>query len=437
MNETHDPTLRSWLESANLPGSDFPIQNLPFGVFRRAGEREVFRGGVAIGDQVIDLGQVHALRLFEGLAGAACAACDQPSLNAYLALGAASWSALRAALSRGLSALGAGEGSRALATCLVPQRQVEHALPMQVGDYTDFYASLHHASRVGALFRPEQPLFPNYKWLPIAYHGRSSSLVVSDTPIRRPRGQSAPPAGAMPSVRPSARLDYEAELGIVIGPGNELGESVSIEQADEHVFGMCLLNDWSARDVQGWEYQPLGPFAGKNFATTLSPWLVSLEALLPFRTAFERDAGEPEPLPHLSSARDRSHGALDIVIETRIQTARMRAEAVPPERLARSSFRHAYWTLAQMVTHHTLNGCALRPGDVLGTGTLSGPKLEEAGCLLELSQGGKRAVSLANAETRMFLEDGDVLELAAHCEREGAVRIGFGVARGIVLPALG
>jgi fumarylacetoacetase len=432
MNETHDPTLRSWLDSANLPGCDFPIQNLPLGVFRRVGEQEAFRGGVAIGDQVIDLGRVHALRLFDGLAGAACAACDQPSLNAYLALGADSWSALRAALSRALSAR---ETGRALAACLVPQRQVEHALPMRVGDYTDFYASLHHATRVGALFRPEQPLFPNYKWVPIAYHGRSSSLVVSDTPIQRPRGQSLPRDAREPSVRPSARLDYEAELGIVIGPGNAFGESVSIEQADAHVYGLCLLNDWSARDVQGWEYQPLGPFAGKNFATTLSPWLVSLEALAPFRTPFVRDPGEPVPLAHLTSARDRSEGALDIQIETRLQTARMRAEGVPAERLARSSFRHAYWTLAQMVAHHTLNGCPLCPGDVLGTGTISGPALEEAGCLLELSEGGKRALSLANGETRTFLEDGDVVELAAFCEREGAVRIGLGVARGQVLPS--
>ena len=432
MNRTHDPALRSWLESANLPGCDFPIQNLPFGVFRPRGSGQPFRGGVAIGDQILDLGRVRALGLFQGLAGEACDLCDLPSLNAYLGLGAAAWSVLRVALSAALSAGSDAQG--ALATCLVPQRDAEHTLPMLVGDYTDFYASLHHATRVGALFRPEQPLLPNYKWIPIAYHGRSSSLLVSDTPIPRPRGQTMPRGAVSPGVGASARLDYEAELGIVVGPGNALGKPIPIERADAHVYGMCLLNDWSARDVQGWESQPLGPFAGKNFATTLSPWLVSLEALAPYRLPFQRAEGDPEPLPHLDSVRERTQGAIDIQIEVRIQTAAARARGLPPERLSRSSFRHAYWTLAQMVAHHTLNGCPLRPGDVLGSGTLSGPALDESGCLLELSEGGKRALTLASGETRTFLEDGDLIELSAFCEREGAVRIGFGVARGLITP---
>jgi fumarylacetoacetase len=432
MNRTHDRALRSWLDSANAKDTDFPIQNLPFGVFRRRGTGEPFRAGVAIGDQILDLGRVHALGLFQGLAGEACGLCDLPSLNAYLALGAAAWSALRGALSLALSA--GSEHVAALRPCLVPQREAEHALPMVVGDYTDFYASLHHASRVGALFRPEQPLFPNYKWVPIAYHGRSSSLVVSDTPIPRPRGQTMPKGGESPSVRPTARLDYEAELGIVVGPGNALGKPIPIERAEAHVYGLCLLNDWSARDVQGWEYQPLGPFAGKNFATTLSPWLVSLEALEPYRLPFERAAGEPEPLPHLDSVRERTQGALDIQIEVRIHTAGARARGLSPEQLSSSSFRHAYWTVAQMVAHHSLNGCPLRPGDLLGSGTVSGATLDEAGCLLELSEGGKKPLMLASAETRTFLEDGDVIELSAYCAREGAARIGFGVARGLITP---
>ncbi|HEX6244412.1 MAG TPA: fumarylacetoacetase [Polyangiales bacterium] len=433
MNPTVDPTLRSWLENANLPGSDFPIQNLPIGSFRRRGSNEPFRGGIAIGDQIVDLSRVQALGGLRGLAAEACAAAAQSSLNGYLALGAPAWSALRAELSLAMQ-VGASAQS-GFAACLVPQQDAEHALPMVVGDYTDFYASIHHATRVGALFRPEQPLFPNYKWVPIAYHGRSSSVVVSDTPIVRPRGQTVARGGGEPSVRASARLDYEAELGIVVGPGNALGRAIPIDHADGHVYGLCLLNDWSARDVQGWEYQPLGPFAGKNFATTLSPWLVSLEALEPFRLPFTRAQGEPEPLPHLDSVRVRTQGALDVQIEVRIQTAAMRAHGQPPERLSRSSFRHAYWTLAQLVAHHTLNGCPLRPGDVLGSGTLSGPALEESGCMLELSEGGKRPLTLASGETRTFLEDGDAIELSAFCERDGAVRIGFGVARGVVVAA--
>jgi fumarylacetoacetase len=319
----------------------------------------------------------------------------------------------------------------------VHQAEAEHALPMAVGDYTDFYASIHHARRVGELFRPDNPLLPNYRFVPIAYHGRSSSIVISGTPVARPQGQVLAPGESTPRVRPSARLDYELELGVVVGVGNALGDALALDDAEAHVFGLCLLNDWSARDVQGWEYQPLGPFAGKNFATTLSPWLVTLEALAPFRVPFARAEGEPAPLPYLASAQNAAAGALAITAEARLQTAAMRARGEPPQRLAQSSFADSYWTIAQMLTHHTLNGCPLRPGDVLGTGTLSGPERDQAGCLLELSQGGKAPLRLPDGEARTFLDDGDLVELYAACSAPGAVRIGFGTASGRVQPARG
>ena len=444
MNETHDPTLRSWLAAANAAGTDFPIQNLPIGVFRRRGTYEALRGGVAIGDQVVDLPRVGKLlsslarggtaRFDTGLAAQACATCDQPTLNAYLALGPDAWSALRLALSRALRE-GAAQQD-ALVECLVPQADAELVLPITVGDYTDFYASIHHATRVGSLFRPDQPLMPNYTWLPVAYHGRSSSVVVSGTDIRRPRGQTRPPSALAPTLGASARLDYELELGVIVGTGNELGQRILLERAETHVYGLCLLNDWSARDIQAWEYQPLGPFAGKNFATTLSPWLVSLEALEPFRAPWSRAPADTQPLAYLDGADNRARGALDIQVEARLQTAAMRQKELPAQPLGRTSFGEAaYWTIAQMLAHHTLNGCALRAGDLLGTGTLSGPRSDQAGCLLELSEGGKQPLTLASGETRTFLQDGDLLSLHAWCERDGAARIGFGAATGLVLPA--
>jgi fumarylacetoacetase len=432
MNETHDVTLASWLPSAHAQDCDFPLQNLPIGVFRRRASDEPLRGGVAIGDQIVDL--PRASELFDGLAAEAAAVCAAPSLNAYLALGTDAWSALRLALSRALRKGSALE--RPLSRCLVPQAQAELALPISVGDYTDFYASVHHATRVGLLFRPDQPLMPNYTWLPVAYHGRSSSVVVSGTEVRRPYGQTKPPTAFAPSVTPTARLDYELELGVVVGPGNPLGARVPLERAESHVYGLCLLNDWSARDIQAWEYQPLGPFAGKNFATTLSPWLVSLEALEPFRAPWSRAAEDTQPLAYLDGETNTARGALDIQVETRLWTAAMRQQGLAAQTLARTSFCDAaYWTIAQMIAHHTLNGCALRPGDLLGTGTLSGPASEQAGCLLELSQSGKQPLTLHNGETRTFLQDGDVLSLHAWCAREGAARIGFGSATGLVLPA--
>ncbi|MEY4509876.1 MAG: hypothetical protein RLZZ450_1998 [Pseudomonadota bacterium] len=432
MNETHDHALSSWLSAANAKDTDFPVQNLPIGVFRRRSPGDAPRGGIAIGDQIVDLSR--ASKLFEGLAAQTAAACAAPSLNGYLALGHEAWSALRLALSRALRTGSALEEQ--LTECLVPEADAELVLPITVGDYTDFYASIHHATRVGLLFRPDQPLMPNYTWLPVAYHGRSSSVVVSGTDIRRPCGQLKPPSASTPTVAASARLDYELELGVVVGPGNAPGERISVDGADPHVYGLCLLNDWSARDIQAWEYQPLGPFAGKNFATTISPWLVSLEALEPFRAPWSRDPSHTQVLPYLAGVDNAARGAFDIQVEARLSTAAMRERQVPAQVLARSHFHEAaYWTVSQMLAHHTLNGCALRPGDLLGTGTLSGPEREQAGCLLELSHGGQQPLTLASGESRAFLLDGDLLSLHAWCEREGATRIGFGSASGLVLPA--
>jgi fumarylacetoacetase len=433
LNASHDPALKSWVESANRPDSDFPIQNLPFGVFRRAGSTEPFRAGVAIGEQILDLRAVHELRLASESMADVLRTCTAPTLNAFMALGADAWSALRATLSR-LLAEGSKEAS-VLRTALVPQAHAQLGLPAKIGGYTDFYASIHHATAVGALFRPDNPLLPNYKWLPIAYHGRTSSIVVSGHDFQRPYGQVKSPTAECPELLPTRRLDYELEVGIFIGSGNALGRPIALDEADRHVFGLCLLNDWSARDVQGWEYQPLGPFLAKNFATTLSPWIVTLEALAPYRAAWTRAAGDPQPLPYLDSPRLRQSGAIDMQLEVSIETAKMRASGSSPHRLSRSNFRYSYWALAQMVAHHTINGCNLEPGDVLGSGTQSGPTPAEAGSLLELTAGGKQPVTLYNGETRTSLADSDRVTLRGWCKRVGHPRIGFGEATGTVLPA--
>lgn len=429
LNETHDPALRSWVDSANLPTTDFPIQNLPFAVFRRAGTSEEFRGGVAIGDEILDLAAAARFGVWDPVVTRTLASASRPVLNELMASGPQAWSALRLALSRGLRVGSAMES--ALRPCLVPQSRVEYALPARIGDYTDFYISLHHATAVGRLFRPDNPLMPNYKWVPIGYHGRSSSIIVSGQDFVRPMGQLG---GPTPELAPSRRLDYELELGVFVGPGNALGSRIGIEQAESHVFGLCLLNDWSARDIQAWEYQPLGPFLGKNFATSISPWIVTLEALEPYRLAWERPAGDPQPLPYLDSPQVRSRGAFDIRLEVHLQTDAMRRAGKAPALLSRTSFKHSYWTLAQLVAHHTVNGCNLQPGDLLGTGTQSGPLPEEAGSLLELSAGGKQPIKLPNGETRSFLEDGDTVIMRGYCERPGAARIGFGELTGCVLP---
>ena len=432
-NETHNPELRSWVASANAAGTDFPIQNLPFGVFRRYGSAEAFRVGVAIGDQILDLTAAQSKSIFIGDADIAAQACCAPALNAYMALGTHGWSALRLALSRALRDGYALQS--ALSTCLVAQADAEFAVPAQIGDYTDFYTSVHHATNIGKLLRPDNPLLPNYKWIPIGYHGRSSSIGVSGQELRRPVSQVMRPGATEPVLAASARMDYELEIGIFIGPGNALGEPVPMQQAEQHVFGLCLLNDWSARDIQGWEYQPLGPFLAKNFASTVSPWIVTIEALAPYRQAWTRVEGDPQPLPYLDSPELRGRGAVNIALEVFIQTAAMREQGLAEHQLSTSNFRDAYWSVSQMVAHHTVNGCNLQSGDLLGSGTQSGPEADEAGSMMELSKGGKETITLPNGEKRTFLEDGDTIIFRGGCQGAGAARIGFGEVRGTLLPA--
>lgn len=417
IDDTHGAGLQSWLASANDPATDFPIQNLPYGRFA-VGDEPGWRIGVAIGDRVLDLQRAGVL--------------DHSDMARLLALAPEQRRALRRSLSEGLR-----EGSPREAqfkAALLPQAGVRMGMPFDVGDYTDFYTGIHHATTVGKLFRPDNPLLPNYKWVPIGYHGRASTLRVSPDQFKRPMGQLSAGNGAAPTLQPTQRLDHELELGLVIGQPSQQGEPIAIEDAEDHLFGIVLLNDWSARDIQAWEYQPLGPFLSKNFASTLSPWIVTMEALAPYRRAFTRPDGDPAPLPYLDSARNREQGAIDIALEVWVQTAAMRAAGQPAERLSRSNFTDAYWTAAQLVTHHTVNGCDLRAGDLLGSGTLSGPAPEQGGSLLELTQGGQRPLTLANGETLGFLADGDTIVLRAHCEREGHRRIGFGECRGTVLP---
>jgi len=433
LNETHDPSLTSWLESANDPKSDFPIQNLPFAVFRRQGTEETFRAGVAIGDQIVDLAAASAAGMFSGVAAEAATAAAQSTLNALMALGPQSWSALRLALSQGLREGAAQE--KGLRGCLVAQAEAEYTVPASIGDYTDFYTSIYHATNIGRLFRPDNPLMPNYQWIPIGYHGRSSSIGVSGQDFHRPQGQTKAPDATQPSFGPCTRLDYELEVGIFIGTGNALGQPIGMDAAEEHVFGLCLLNDWSARDIQAWEYQPLGPFLSKNFASTISPWIVTLEALAPYRREWTRPADHPQPLPYLESAQNRAQGAFDIQLEVLLETEQMRNNGQPASRLSLGNFYHAYWTVAQMVAHHTINGCNLQPGDFFGSGTMSGPTPDSAGALIELTQGGKVPVTLTHGETRTFLEDGDALIMRGWCEKPGAPRIGFGEVIGTVLPA--
>ncbi|MEO7159775.1 MAG: fumarylacetoacetase [Polaromonas sp.] len=434
LNETHDPALRSWVASANQSNSDFPIQNLPFAVFRRQGSTEAFRGGVAIGEQILDLAAAAASGAFTGDAAAAVQAAAGETLNALMALGQPAWSALRLALSRALREGAAAQAS--LASCLVPQRDAEYTVPARIGDYTDFYTSVYHATNIGRQFRPDNPLLPNFKWIPIGYHGRASSIGVSGQAFARPVGQTLPPGATEPSFGPCKRLDYELELGVFVGSGNALGQPIAITEAEASVFGMCLLNDWSARDIQAWEYQPLGPFLSKNFATTISPWIVTLEALAPYRAAFTRPEGDPQPLPYLDAPANWAHGAIDVQLEVLLQTQAMREAGEAAARLTRTSYRHAYWTVAQMLTHHTVNGCNLAPGDLLGTGTLSGPTLDQAGALIELTVGGKQPLTLPNGQTRTYLEDGDAVVLRGWCEKAGATRIGFGECVGTVLPSV-
>jgi fumarylacetoacetase len=420
LNPTHDAALRSWVDSANIANCDFPIQNLPFGRFRSSDSDESWCIGVAIGDQVLDLRATGLI--------------DTDNMNRLMAASSAERSALRERISDGLR-----DGSKqqtAWQNCLLPQAEAEYTLPCHIGDYTDFYTGIHHATAVGKLFRPDQPLMPNYKWVPIGYHGRASSIIVSGHTIKRPRGQTKAPDATAPSFGPSRRLDYELELGFFVATGNALGEPIGINDAGKHLFGVCLLNDWSARDLQAWEYQPLGPFLAKNFATTVSPWIVTAEALAPFRTKLERPADDPQPLPYLDATGNRERGGLNIVLEVFLQTTNMRDAGEAPLRLSRSNAADAaYWSADQLIAHHTVSGCNLQPGDLLGSGTLSGPAADQAGSLLELSAGGKQPITLPNGEQRTFLEDGDTLILRGYCEAEGAIRIGLGEASGTIVPA--
>lgn len=424
MNLTHDPRLRSWVDSANGHLA-FPVQNLPHGVFRRQGSDERWRGGVAIGDDVLDLQAAVALGVFAPSARVAAHAAAEPSLNALMALGPPAWGLLRAELSR-LLRHGAAEAV-ALRRCLVPQAAIELALPARIGDYTDFFTSENHMLNAGRVFRPDAPPLPNFKWLPIAYHGRASSVEVSGASFHRPRGQWREPGEAVPRYAPSRSVDYELELGFWIGPGNARGEPIPATQAEAHVFGVCLLNDWSARDVQAWEAVPLGPFLSKNFLTTVSPWIVTLEALAPFRCALPHRDSDPPFTENLRLPIDAA--GFDMAIEAWLQPAMGSAS-----RLSHSNFRHCHWAVAQMVAHHTEGGCNLRPGDLIGSGTQSGPADGEQGCLLELTHGGQRPLHLPDGTVRTYLEDGDSVILRAWCEGAGAARIGFGECRGTLLP---
>ncbi|WP_314443913.1 fumarylacetoacetase [Massilia timonae] len=420
LERSRDPGLRSWVASANDPATDFPIQNLPFGRFRPRRGAD-WRIGVAIGDQILDLSRAGLI--------------DHGDMNRLMAQGRPTREALRVAISQGLEEGSAQRGPWLDCDALLPLAQAELGVPCRIGDYTDFYTGIHHATTVGKLFRPDSPLVPNYKWVPIGYHGRASSIGASGQRFHRPQGQTLAPDGAQPALGPSRRLDFELELGAYIGMPNEDGTPIRLEVAEDHLFGFSLLNDWSARDIQAWEYQPLGPFLSKNFATTVSPWIVTPEALAPFRAPSERPAQDPAPLPYLDSGANRAAGAFDITLEVWLRTASMARAGLPAERLMRSNYRDAYWTVAQMIAHHTVNGCNLGAGDLLGTGTLSGPAPEQGGSLLELSQGGTRAFALSNGEARTWLEDGDTVILRGSCERPGVRRIGFGDCSGTVLPA--
>lgn len=431
MNHTHDPQLRSWVNGANTEDAQFPIQNLPFAVVRRAGIDQEFHCAVAIGDYALDLRALDDTGLVDPNL---LSACQSNTLNAFMAQGSNIWSALRSALSELLAI--DSKHAETVRPCLIPLSQVEYALPASIGDYTDFYTSIHHATNIGRLFRPDNPLLPNYQWIPIGYHGRSSSICVSGTDFPRPKGQLKPPDAESPILAPCARLDYELEIGIFIGPANSMGTAVAMEQAEQHVFGLCLLNDWSARDIQAWEYQPLGPFLAKNFASTVSPWIVTMEALAPFRAPWARDKGQPEALPYLDADINSAAGAVDMDLEVLIQSEQMRKKNLAPQLLSQSNFTDAYWTIAQMVTHHTINGCNLKPGDLLGSGTMSGANPGSQGALIEITEGGNKPIKLSSGETRGFLEDSDTIYLRARCARPGAVSIGFGEAVGTVLPAV-
>ena len=419
---------RSWIASANDPASDFPIQNLPYGVFCHQGQTRI---GVAIGDQILDLRACASKSLLNPLSNEIVSACSSELLNPLMSLGSASWSALRRYLTNLLDADQANEeAQRNAENILIPMYEATMQLPAAIGDYTDFYASIHHATRVGRLFRPANPLLPNYKYLPIGYHGRASSIVISGHAIHRPCGQTRS-AESLPVLGPTRSLDYELEVGMFVGRGNSLGKPISITEAEEHIFGLCLVNDWSARDIQSWEYQPLGPFLAKSFATTISPWVVSLEALAPYRVvAPERPEGDPEPLSYLSSPLSSQSG-IDLTLDVYLQSEQMRQTGKSPMLVSKGNLRELYWTIAQLLTHHTSNGCNLRPGDLIATGTISGSDIGSEGCLLEKFQD-REFLCLPTGESRKYLEDGDKVIFRAYAYRHGLPRIGFGECTGTI-----
>jgi len=427
--------LTSWIESANSPDTDFPIQNLPFGVFSRRGEVER-RIGVAIGDKIVDVAESLSANLWSGEARDVARWCDRPTLNELMQAPKDSLSKFRARLSELLVGTPGDEGAinPLPPGALVQMSDAKMHPPAEIGDYTDFYASIYHATNVGKLFRPEAPLLPNYKYVPIGYHGRASSVVLSGSDVNRPSGQTLSAGALTPTFGPSQMLDYEAEIGFFVGKGSDLGNRIGIEDAEDHLFGVCLVNDWSARDIQSWEYQPLGPFLSKSFATTISPWVVTWEALEPYRVpAFFRPPGDPQPLPYLSSEKDKHDGGIDLIVEVYIRSMMMREGHLRPSRLSAASLADMYWTPAQMLTHHTSNGCNLRPGDLIGSGTISGPESGSQGCLLELTRKGAEAITLPTGEERRFLHDGDEIIMRGYLRREGAARIGLGECSGLIV----
>ena len=433
LNDTHDPDLKSWVVSSNIEGSDFPIQNLPFGICQKEDNKKQPLGCIAIGDQILVLDDCLAKGLLTDKAKVAAEAGAGPTLNPLMALGSDYWSNLRQQISVLLREGGAEAELRDL---LVSMSDVEMCMPATIGDYTDFYSSINHATNVGSLFRPDNPLLPNYKHIPIAYHGRSSSIRTSGTPSKRPLGQLKSQDVDTPVLDACKRLDYETELGIFIGPGNNLGETIHLDNAEEHIFGFCILNDWSARDIQAWEYQPLGPFLAKNFATTISPWIITMEAMVPFRQKiFQRPDGDPKPLGYLTSDKHAETGGLGINLEVAISTLQMRENEDVPHVIGSPIFDDMYWSVFQMLAHHASGGCDLRPGDFYGSGTISGTEKDQLGSLLEVTRGGKDIIELPNGEERTFLEDYDEVIMRAWCEKEGAARIGFGECRSIILPA--
>ena len=420
LDASHNPTRMSWVPTANAPGTAFPIQNLPFGRFRLAGDTQ-WRVGVAIGEMVLDLRGTGLI--------------DSNDMAQLISLPPRERQAMRLQISEGLRA--GSPLQTAWAPHVMAQSSVELGLPCDIRDYTDFYIGIHHATAVGKLFRPDNPLLPNYKWVPIGYHGRASTILASGQNFHRPWGQVKSPDGERPVLRPTDRLDLELELGIVVSRSNHAGRAIPIEQAEDHVFGLTLFNDWSARDFQAWEYQPLGPFLAKNFASTISPWMVTLDALAPFRRPFRRSASEPQPLPYLDSEANRRWGAFDIDLDVWLQTTEMRNAGLAAERISHSNFAAAaYWTVAQLVTHHSVNGCLLAPGDLMGTGTLSGPAPDQAGSLLELTEGGQHPLALSNGESRTFLQDGDSVTFKGYCSAEGHRTIGLGECTAQVLAAI-